>query len=502
MMKLQEQLAASRSRLIVYGTGYNATRFVEMVELLREFLSLSIERFIDSNAEKQGQFFCGKQIDAPETLMDLDGDCCLVVAAKGYYREIAAALERRGLRENKDFFSDNTYVEAACRAIESKCLAHSEVTEKIAWLLHRSKGKPLFLSSPEGVLLKRWMLSTQGKALRERLPALRPHCKSFPKQLILLSNGDLSSCCFDVKGRQVLGNVFETDLRTVWETAVRSMVEGDLYDSALCRDCIGASADAALTSGAEEYEAWQSEARAALPDGLQLDIMAACNYKCPCPAGEMHRYRKPLKMDLPRVFERIAPYLPQLKYLHLFHFGEPLLNDGLGSFILRCREVAPQIELVLSTNGMLLDEEKARQIIAAQVDLVIFSVHGAPGTENLARYSGGCGDYEKVLENIRRLLALRNRAGRERPKVHLKTALFHWNDTDELMERYRADARGLGLRPADGNFCGGDIYYWVIDLTRSLASKKYTPHSEALNELIKRGEFLGMGRDAQLGEYW
>jgi hypothetical protein len=107
----------------------------------------------------------------------------------------------------------------------------------------------------------------------------------------------------------------------------------------------------------------------------------------------------------------------------------------------------------------------------------------------MLKYSLYGADYDKVIENIRLLLEMRNRSGSSYPKVQLKAILFNWNDSDEAMNKFRADAKSLGLIAADTR--DADRYYWVLDGDRSASdrfSKRFLPGSPELQQLIDANE--------------
>ena len=116
-------------------------------------------------------------------------------------------------------------------------------------------------------------------------------------------------------------------------------------------------------------------------------------------------------------------------------------------------------------------------------------MHGGPGTEDMLKYSRYGADYDRVLENVRRLLAMRNAAGATYPKVQLKAILFNWNDTDEAMDRFRADARSLGLVASPAR--DTDKYYWVLDGNPDALERRslrFTRGSAVLQRLIDANE--------------
>lgn len=476
-----------RKKVIVFGAGGEADLYVRQISWCNDRKETPAEewlRVVDNDASKWGTLFYGRLVENPAILEDvqkIQKEYYIVIGTSVYDRQIARQLEELGYAGHRDFMDCAEYMAGVCS------MSFEEAKQFCETVIQRQNGETLYATNREGTILKQVMLSKFGAQIRAMEPDLRPVCGCFPDMLIALANGGVSTCCVDIMGRQTLGNLYREPLHSIWRDS--ACTETDLYKYKLCRTCIGNSSLAPLTSKKNEREVWTARFEKKAPSGLQLEIMAACNYRCPCPAPKMHVYRKAAKMDLERMYESIRECLPELDYINLFHFGEPLLNNQLGEFMKKCRKDAPKAEMALSTNGMLLDEKAANDLIDAKIDLVIFSAHGAPGTEGMRRFSGENADYDKLLSNVERLLRLRREKGAELPKAHLKTALLHWNDAEEQMNAFREDALKLGLNSNGGG--AKDIYYWVIDSSKKYASKKFVAGSDALRRLVERGEFQG-----------
>lgn len=455
----------TNKKVIVFGAGEIANRFCRKM-----MLTDKISFFVDNDTAKQNSSLLGKPIFNPDMLLEqnLQGHVCIFIASVANYHDIAGQLKSMGFKDHIDFFDiSKTYHPAS--------------------ILELLEG-PLFTSSPLGKKVKEIMLSDEGEHIREYLIQYRPWCGWFPSMLVVLSDGSVTTCCMDSFGKQVFGNVYDKELRQILNDKLPEVLKSGLYNFEVCRNCVGEHPFVSLISNSVEYETWLDSAEQ-MPATLQVEIMGTCNYQCPCPSREIFRLR-PVKLDLEKLFNSIKSILPDLKQLNLFNFGEPLLNEGLANFIKKCRNAAPDVFMLLATNGLLMDESISQALIEARVDQVVVSVHGGPGTENMLKYSKVNADYEKVVKQVGQLMEMRKVYDSEYPKVALKAVLFHWNDTDEIMNQLRTDAQQLGLKPANGN-PQEDTYYWVIDQTKDLASKRFTNGSEELRKLIEAGEFRG-----------
>ena len=348
---------------------------------------------------------------------------------------------------------------------------------------------PLYYSSEIGKKVKRIMKSDNGLMLREKFPQYIPWCSAFPSGLVILSDGSVSTCCFDPFGRNSLGNVFESDLLSIWKKNVRQVVKKGLYSLDGCRDCIGNESLSSLISDPEDYLVWENSVQG-YPTDITIEIMGACNYGC-CVSPEVQKYRN-TKLDLYELFPRIKSFLHGIKRIRLFNYGEPLLNEGFCDFIENCRKETSEVKMILATNGILMNERISTSLIERKVDTVVVSVHGGPGTENMLKYSRYGADYEKVLQNVKRLIELKKEFNSEYPKISLRAILFNWNDKDDIMDKFREDAMALGLRATGGN-PDTDNYQWLLDgasgrLER--ASKRFLAGNVETEKLIKNGELM------------
>lgn len=372
-----------------------------------------------------------------------------------------------------------------------KALLYSGIEDPLNFL-KEIKG-PLFADTHTGRLVKQIMLSRHGKAIRDALPKFRPYClKYFPQMMInILSDGAVTTCCFDAYGGNQFGSIYEKQLSDIWRHDLPRVMQGDLYDYKRCLQCIGVQGWAPVANEEGKREEWL-EWMSKTPNEIQIEITSHCNYACVFCASASIRQQRSAFLDLDRTFENIRGILKKTHKLNLYNYGEPLLHHGLSDFIHKCRAESSELILELATNGMLLNEEISRALIENRVDRIIVSVHGGPGTENMLKYSSYGADYDKVLNNVGGLLQLRKDLNSQVPKVSLRAILFHWNDNDEDMNRFREDAKTLGLSATWGHY-DTDNYHWILDSGSQLASKKYISGSAGLKALVASREFFSCG---------
>src|SRR4051812_5919929 len=154
----------------------------------------------------------------------------------------------------------------------------------------------------------------------------------------------------------------------------------------------------------------------ALPTSLQVEVTGACNLPCHmC----LVRYRPPLNkingsMPLAR-FQELVDDLPELGEVTLQGLGEPLLAPDLLEMIRYA--VGRGISVGFNTNGTLLTRRWSEDLVDAGVDWLHVSVDGATA-ETFEGIRDGA-NFERVIANLRTLVAVRRARGRESPRLQL-----------------------------------------------------------------------------------
>jgi MoaA/NifB/PqqE/SkfB family radical SAM enzyme len=121
------------------------------------------------------------------------------------------------------------------------------------------------------------------------------------------------------------------------------------------------------------------------------------------------------------------------------------------------REALPAVEISTSTNGVMVNSEDKRRA-ALLMDRVVFSIDGC-SQETLTRYQIGS-DFDKAYENLCRLVELRDREGRIKPRIVWKYVVFKWNDRAEHLERVTELARKAQVDALEFLFTLNP--YWAI----------------------------------------
>ena len=181
-----------------------------------------------------------------------------------------------------------------------------------------------------------------------------------------------------------------------------------------------------------------------LPRGLCVENTVHCNLRCLSCCREQivqTRARKMLTLD---DFEIVAAALRDLdaEFCGFYNLGEPFFAKAVRSQLEIVRQQNPEIEILVSTNGMLLDTDEKREA-ALLASHILFSIDGID-TPMLRRYQRG-GDFDRSYRNMKDLVEFRNARGLTRPRIDWKYVVFRWNDRPRDIERAIELAREAGV---------------------------------------------------------
>ena len=168
------------------------------------------------------------------------------------------------------------------------------------------------------------------------------------------------------------------------------------------------------------------------PEKVMISPTDYCNLKCKI----CWRLAKEEKYD-ELTLEQIDALLKECKELgvKVIDFtggGEPFLRKDIFEIMKLVKKYG--FFGTLTTNGMLLDEEKLKRIIKIQLDDICFSLDGH--TAEVNDYIRGSGVYEKVIETIRSLNELKEKHSSEKPVLRIGTVITkrNYRDLDKIVE--------------------------------------------------------------------
>lgn len=161
-----------------------------------------------------------------------------------------------------------------------------------------------------------------------------------------------------------------------------------------------------------------------------LNLTDMCNLRCAfC---EIHYIYNKFKRLYPNFVDInvLKKYSIWLQYLYNLEFygatGEPLLNKNFAD-IVKFLKTTYGTRLFVNTNGILLDEKVTDTMVKYGFDDVLISVH-AGKEETYNKLVGG--NFSKLLNNIKYLVAKKKELGKSKPLVGLAFLLNKINATD------------------------------------------------------------------------
>jgi MoaA/NifB/PqqE/SkfB family radical SAM enzyme len=154
------------------------------------------------------------------------------------------------------------------------------------------------------------------------------------------------------------------------------------------------------------------------PKVVLIDNMSACNLRCSmCDHDNIRDYRKMIRMDkklFQKIIDEVAEKRPDARVWMIF-FGEPALCRDMDERIFYAKE-AGLTDVVLNSNGCLVDEKKAKAWIQAGLDALYVGVD-AYTPESYEKIRVG-GDYETTVANVLRYRDLLKEFGRPEQRLY------------------------------------------------------------------------------------
>jgi radical SAM protein with 4Fe4S-binding SPASM domain len=164
---------------------------------------------------------------------------------------------------------------------------------------------------------------------------------------------------------------------------------------------------------------------------LHVDIESTnrCNLRCTMCQIDFNAM-KSSDMDM-ALYKRVIKEcgenkLPSIK---LNYRGEPTVNKNLAEMVKLAKE-AGIIEVQFNTNGVLLNEKLTRDLIGAGLDRIKFSIDSA--TPEVYEKIRGT-SYDKVINNVKKIVNIRNKNEKIRPIVHVQM-VYMQDNKDEVVK--------------------------------------------------------------------
>ncbi|KPL09118.1 hypothetical protein AMJ85_07160 [candidate division BRC1 bacterium SM23_51] len=195
---------------------------------------------------------------------------------------------------------------------------------------------------------------------------------------------------------------------------------------------------------------------------VALDTTTVCNLRCrQCFHSLYHLRGLPYRQhEMPAaLFEKILDELDgHIESLILSCSAEPFTNSDFHRYLAILRRRAPVFEKWIATNGLLLDEPLARDLIESGLDWMVFSIDGARRETYNALRAGG--DFDRLMDRIDMVNRLKTEMQSDRPFLRFNVTVSRTNLDDlplfvdlasekqiaELTVQHLVPFRGLNLK--------------------------------------------------------
>jgi len=158
---------------------------------------------------------------------------------------------------------------------------------------------------------------------------------------------------------------------------------------------------------------------------VNFDICTYCNHKCTfCSNSDSRTIKDQTTLDdFKKVMKNLTNYV-EVSELGLSAKGEVLVNKEFAQIIESCKKDFSIPYVYFSTNGALLTNEKAIELLEAGVDSIKFSINALDA--NSYKNVHLVDDFDLVIENFKNLLLLKKSEYK-----HLKITISSVIDMDE-----------------------------------------------------------------------
>jgi radical SAM protein with 4Fe4S-binding SPASM domain len=223
-----------------------------------------------------------------------------------------------------------------------------------------------------------------------------------------------------------------------------------------------------------------------LPAFLQIEPVGQCNLRCQMCAIQFRQDGPPYGplafMDYGAFVDLIDCY-PGLQELHLQGLGEPLMHPRFFDMV--AYAVGKGIRVSTVTNLTLLNERRAAACVSSGLERLHVSIDGATAaTYERIRVRSRL---DKVVRNLGLLAEARERAGSDRPRVHMTTVAMRQN-LEELPDLVRFAHRWSVER------------FWVQHLCHDFGEESLPAHYRPMRDFVQSQTLIE--EEATRIEYW
>ena len=184
------------------------------------------------------------------------------------------------------------------------------------------------------------------------------------------------------------------------------------------------------------------------PKVILIDTITHCNLRCSmCGHPFMTRQKGRMGMTLfKKIIDEVASVNPATRVWMVF-YGEALLLKYKLLWMISYAKKKGLTDVVLNSNGNLMDEEMAIGLIDSGLDAIYIGID-AFNKETYEKLRVG-GDYDKVMRNVNRLLDLKKELGVTHPQVYVQFVEMedNFHQIDEFKKYWSERGAIVKIRP-------------------------------------------------------
>ena len=196
---------------------------------------------------------------------------------------------------------------------------------------------------------------------------------------------------------------------------------------------------------------------------ITVDINGRCNLRCKfCAEGQGLNEQPVRQMPFSSFQQWIGPVLPELGRLEFFNWSEPFLHTELFEILNWAAEQNRNLELLLSTNGTIMDEEMAERLVSSPVKVLTMTMAGLT-KEDYSKYHG-VDALEKFIKSLRLIARAKRSLRSPNPRIRLRYLRFYFNFVSSaevrrwVKKHVGADSSFInGVTVREGYICGANL---------------------------------------------
>lgn len=165
-----------------------------------------------------------------------------------------------------------------------------------------------------------------------------------------------------------------------------------------------------------------------------------CNLNCAlCPTGQNDRGRKKGFLKFERFKKLMDECGPYLYHLHLYNWGEPLLNKEIFKMVRYSKRF--KLKVIISTNLKYFNDKICSELVDSGVDDIIVSLDGA-SQASVNRYQVG-NNFKEVIDNMKRLVDRKKELKLNTPHITWRFLVNSFNEGE--IEQAKTISQKIGV---------------------------------------------------------